>query len=87
VGETVMPGFELTAWCGLSGPANLPPQITQQLAGTVERALANDTLRQRFTNAGIDVYYGDPKEFLAFVKFQLTNWTALIKDAGLQPEG
>ena len=87
VSETVMPGFELTAWCGLSGPANLPPQITQQLARAVEKALANDTLRQRFINSGIDVYYGDPKEFLAFVKFQLENWTALIKDAGLQPEG
>ena len=85
--ETVMPGFELTAWCGLSAPANVPRDITQKVSGAVEKALNDPVLRQRFTNAGVDVFYGNSQEFLAFVKFQLENWTKLIKDSGIQPEG
>ena len=85
--ETIMPGFELTAWCGLSAPAKMPADLTQKISGAVEKALNDPVLRQRFVNAGVDVFYGNPQEFQRFVKFQLENWTKLIKDAGIQPEG
>lgn len=35
--ETVMPGFDLLAWAGMFGPANLPPEIVKVLADAVRR--------------------------------------------------
>ncbi len=84
--ETVLPGFELLPWCGLSAPANLPPEIIARLAKTVEDALEDAEVRERFTNVGCEVFWGGPQEYQAYIADQLTNWTALIKEAGIQPE-
>ena len=84
--ETVLPGFELVPWCGLSGPADLPREIVALLAGTVEKALADPEVRSRFTNVGCDVFGGGPQEFRAFIATQLANWTTLIREVGIQPE-
>jgi tripartite-type tricarboxylate transporter receptor subunit TctC len=84
--ETVLPGFEMIPWCGLSGPADLPDDVVARLAGTVEAALAVPEVRERFTNVGCDVFAGGPQEFRDYIAAQLTNWTALIREAGIQPE-
>jgi tripartite-type tricarboxylate transporter receptor subunit TctC len=84
--ETVMPGFELLAWSGLSGPAGLPPEITATLAGAVRKALENPDVRERFRAAGIEVSWGDSETFEKFVGDQLANWTMLIKEVGILPE-
>lgn len=83
--ETVMPGFEILPWCGLSAPANLPPPITQKLAAAVERALADAANQKRLEGAGVDLFGGGPAVFQTYIKEQLDNWTALIKDAGIEP--
>ena len=83
--ETVMPGFEILPWCGLSAPPNLPPQITQKLAAAVEKALADPAIQKRLEGAGVDLFGGGPAVFQAYIKEQLDNWTALIKDAGIEP--
>ena len=36
--------------------------------------------------AGTDLYWSDTAEFTAFVKSELVNWTAMIKEAGIEPE-
>jgi len=84
--ETVMPGFELLPWCGISGPVSLPPDIVTRLAGAVQKALASSDGRKRFEDAGVPVFFGGPDEFEAYVAAQLANWTTLIKEAGIQPE-
>src|SRR6476469_7453079 len=39
--ETVMPGFEILAWGGLSGPSNLPDDVVTTLGSAVHKALMN----------------------------------------------
>jgi tripartite-type tricarboxylate transporter receptor subunit TctC len=43
-------------------------------------------VRQRFTSSGTDIYWSGPREFDAFVKSELVSWTAMIKEAGIEPE-
>jgi tripartite-type tricarboxylate transporter receptor subunit TctC len=83
---TIMPGFDLLPWCGLSAPANAPPEVVDTLARTVQKALETPQLRRRFTDSGVEVFWGGPQEFEAYINAQLVNWTALIKDAGIAPE-
>lgn len=83
--ETVMPGFELLPWCGLSGPANLPPQIVQVLATALERNLKKPEIQQKYLKAGVGPFWAGPKEFTKYVAEQQINWTALIKEAQIEP--
>ena len=84
--ETVMPGYHILAWAGMFGPAGMPEEATKILAAAVEKALQKPEVRARFANSGTDIYWSGPKEFDAFVKSELVSWTAMIKEAGIQPE-
>jgi tripartite-type tricarboxylate transporter receptor subunit TctC len=84
--ETIMPGYDMLAWTGLFGPANLPPHVTKALADVLEKAIVNPDVRERFRNSGIEVYWIGPQEFDAFVKSELVKWTAAIKEAGIEPQ-
>jgi len=83
---TVMPGFEILAWAGLFAPANTPPEIVNMLADAVRKMLENPHIRERFTGPGIQVLWTGPQEFSEFVKIELVRWTAMIKEAGIEPE-
>jgi tripartite-type tricarboxylate transporter receptor subunit TctC len=83
---TVMPGFEILAWAGLFAPANTPPEIVNVLAEAVRKMLENPQIRERFTGPGIQVLWTGPQEFSEFVKTELVRWTAMIKEAGIEPE-
>jgi tripartite-type tricarboxylate transporter receptor subunit TctC len=84
--ETVMPGFDLLAWAGLFGPANLPPEIVATLAREVKVALAKPETLEKFKSSGIEPFWGDTEEFKAFVTSELAKWTAIIKAAKIEPE-
>lgn len=84
--ETVMPGFDILAWAGMFGPANMPPEAVKVIADSIESALKQKEIRERFAAAGTDIYWIGPGEFDAFVKSELVKWTAAIKEAGIEPE-
>jgi tripartite-type tricarboxylate transporter receptor subunit TctC len=84
--ETVMPGFDILAWAGMFGPANMPPEAVKVLADNLEKALKRQDIRARFNAAGTDIYWIGPAGFDAFVKSELVKWTAAIKEAGIEPE-
>ncbi len=84
--ETVMPGFDILAWAGMFGPANMPPEAVKVLADELQKALAKPEIKDRLTAAGTEVYFSGPVDFSAFVKSELPKWTAMIKEAGIEPE-
>jgi tripartite-type tricarboxylate transporter receptor subunit TctC len=84
--ETVMPGYDILAWAGMFGPANMPPEAVKVLADAVQKALDKPEVRQRFATSGTDIYWSGPEQFAEFVKAELVKWTAYIKEAGIEPE-
>jgi tripartite-type tricarboxylate transporter receptor subunit TctC len=84
--ETVMPGFDLLAWAGVFGPANMPPDVVDKIAKQIHAALETQTIKDRFAQSGIEVYWSEPAEFKKFVATELVKWTTMIKEAGIQPE-
>jgi tripartite-type tricarboxylate transporter receptor subunit TctC len=83
---TVMPGFDLLAWTGMFGPAGMPKEVVDKLAAPIEKALANEDVRQRFRDVGVEVYWIGPAGFAGYVKNELVKWTTLIKAANIEPE-
>jgi tripartite-type tricarboxylate transporter receptor subunit TctC len=84
--ETVIPGFDLMAWAGLFGPANLPPDVVATLARTLKAGLVKPEMLEKLKSSGIEPYWGDTDEFKAYVASELVKWTTVIKAARIEPE-
>ena len=59
---------------------------TKTLADAVHKALEKPEVQERLARSGTDVYWSDSQEFAEFVKTELVSWTAMIKEAGIEPE-
>lgn len=86
VGQTVK-GFDLTSWNGIFGPAGLPNPVVEKLNSELQLVLADKELQGKLEQIGFEVWPSKtPEEFAKYVADQLSNWTALIKQAGIKPE-
>jgi tripartite-type tricarboxylate transporter receptor subunit TctC len=48
--------------------------------------LADPTIVERFADTGTDTFYSGPADFGDYVKAELVKWTAVVKEAGIEPE-
>ena len=86
VGQTV-PGFDLTSWNGIFGPAGLPRPIVERINSELQFILADKEVQDKLSQLGFEVWPSKtPDEFAKYVSDQLVNWTALIRQAGIKPE-
>jgi tripartite-type tricarboxylate transporter receptor subunit TctC len=84
--ETVMPGYVLAGWGGLSGPANLPGDVVKTLEVAVHKALLQPECQEQLRRSGVQIFWGGHDEFTIYVRDELANWSALIKEAGITQE-
>jgi tripartite-type tricarboxylate transporter receptor subunit TctC len=63
IAEGGLPGYDLTYWLGMFGPAGLPPEIQAKLNAALNTALADETVRRRLAEMGV-VPVGGPPEIL-----------------------
>lgn len=78
--------FDLAAWTGLFGPANLPPDIVNKLNDALQKILNKPEIRERMLGSFIEPTPSDPATFKAMVRKQLDVWGEKVKVAGIQPE-
>jgi putative tricarboxylic transport membrane protein len=84
--ETILPGFDVMPWVGIFGPANMPAEVVKVLARELQTIVAKPEIKEQFMHAGMDVYWIGHEQFPDFVKSELVKWTAMIKEAGIDPE-
>jgi tripartite-type tricarboxylate transporter receptor subunit TctC len=77
--ELGQPEFTAMSWFGLSGPANLPPQIVNRLNAEVQRALNKPDVRDRFASEGIETRAMDAAAFTRFFKSEIDFWEPHLK--------
>ncbi|CAN5390253.1 tripartite tricarboxylate transporter substrate binding protein [soil metagenome] len=83
VAET-LPGFEALNWFVLAAPANTPPAVLEKLRNATLEALKRPLLRQMFERDGLDVVGNSRAEAASFIAAEVTKWTKVVKDGGLQ---
>ncbi len=84
VAET-LPGYEIYAWYGLWGPANLPAEVTQKLNAEANKALGTD-LRQRLVDQGYELSAASAEEFARFQREDIARSAKIVADAGIRME-
>jgi tripartite-type tricarboxylate transporter receptor subunit TctC len=67
---------------GVSGPANLPRDVTGRLHAAMKKSLANPQVQQRLAELGVQGRDMSPQEFTAFVASQVKEWYQPVKDSG-----
>ena len=80
--EQTVPGFEVIAWGGVIGPANLPPEIITRLNTEIRTALNSPAVQARFRALGAETSPSTPQEFHDLSRRETEKWAKVIKLSG-----
>ena len=83
VAESV-PGFEVSNWIGLFGPAGMPPAIVERLNAEVQKIMRSPEIQKRLETEGAKFIPMIPEQFAMFQKAELSKWAKTIKDANIK---
>ncbi len=82
IAESGLAGFEVTAWGGIIGPANMPRDIVNRLNAEIRTALATPAVRDRFKALGAEPSPSTPDEFLELSHRETVKWAKIVKFSG-----
>ena len=84
--EAGLPGFKLEIWFGLLGPAHMPAGVVKRLNEELNTVLTLPDVKELLAREGATPQPSTPEEFENLIRSDITRWTRLIKDTGIQIE-
>jgi len=85
VAETV-PGYEASAFYGMSAPKDTPPEIIDKLNKEINAGLADPKVKARLAELGGILIPGSPADFGKLVAAETDKWAKVIKEGGVSLE-
>ena len=86
VAEQGWPGFEMTQWYGILGPANLPQAAVEALATASASALKQPATNEKFSADAVIGVGGGPAEFARFIAQEQQRWKTVVDRARIKPD-
>jgi tripartite-type tricarboxylate transporter receptor subunit TctC len=83
VAESGVPGFEMTSWWGMFGPAGIPQPIVTQLNTELTRILKTPEVQKTFATLGVDAATSTPEQLTAMIKVEVAKYAKLIQSVGI----
>lgn len=86
--ETVVPGFEATAWFGMQAPARTPRAAIDRLGAEIDAISKEPTVRSKLAELGADLPNltpdggTSPAAFEAFIKAEIEKWAEVVRASG-----
>lgn len=65
IGE-LLPGYDISSWTALLGPARLPPAVVERLSMFAKQALESAELKQKYLERGATAWWSSPQEVTAY---------------------
>jgi tripartite-type tricarboxylate transporter receptor subunit TctC len=87
--ETGVPGLYMSGWFGFFAPKGTPKEVIAKLSDAMAQALADPTVKAKFTELGLDVASREqqrPEGLAAFHKGEIEKWWPIIKAANVKGE-
>ena len=84
--ELGVQGFEASTFTGLFGPAGLAAPVVERLYGALRKSLANETVRERYRQMGVEVIDSGQAEFAAYVRSDYEKWRRVAREANISVE-
>jgi tripartite-type tricarboxylate transporter receptor subunit TctC len=80
--ESGLPGFDVTSWFCIVGPAGIPAPIVTRLNREIVTALNHPEARQRLIAAGVNIESTTPQELTAFVRAEIEKMGKAVRNSG-----
>ena len=82
-----LPGFDITSWNGIFGPAGMPAEIAERLNSELQVLLKEQDVKDQLAQVGFEVWpTATPKEFARYVQQQLNVWGQLIEQSKIEAQ-
>lgn len=82
VAESSLPGYNVTSWWGVFGPARMPPDIVSRLNTEIRGLMAAEDVKARLSALGTEVETGTSEEFGRLVRTEIARWAPIVKASG-----
>ncbi len=86
VAESGLPGFEMESWYGLWGPARMPKDLTERLAGELARAVRSQLAVERLSEQGFKAVGSTPAEFSDHIQKEVARHARIVSEAKIKPQ-
>lgn len=81
-----LPGFEITSWGAVCGPAGLPQPVVERLSAFSRRALENSDLVRGYQDLGATPWWTTPEQLAAFRANEEARLAPVIRASGARVE-
>ncbi|WP_420998140.1 Bug family tripartite tricarboxylate transporter substrate binding protein [Cupriavidus sp. 30B13] len=78
-----MAGIDMRLWFGLFAPANTPKAVTDKLSEALARAIAAPEVKNKLSEAGVDIDAKDATTFRAFIGKETEAYRKIVHDADI----
>jgi tripartite-type tricarboxylate transporter receptor subunit TctC len=84
--ELGVKGFEVSTFTGIFGPAGMPAPVVERLHAALRKALAVDSVRDKYRSMGVEVMDMSLAEFAAYVKTDYEKWRLVARERNIVVE-
>jgi tripartite-type tricarboxylate transporter receptor subunit TctC len=84
VGESGLPGYEITSWNALAAPANVPMEIVTVLNASVNDALKMPDVIAATTRFGMEARGSTVEDLRERIKLEIVKWAKAVEAAGIE---
>ena len=81
--ELGVKGYEAGTYTGLFAPSATPAAVVARLHGALRKALSDPGVRERYRNAGADVWEMSQPDFEAYVRGDVDKWKKVAREANI----
>jgi tripartite-type tricarboxylate transporter receptor subunit TctC len=82
VSESGLPGFDVTSWYGVFGPAALPRNLVTKINADIAAILDTPDMKERLDKLGAEPASLSPDDFAKFVRQEVAMWAKVVKASG-----
>jgi tripartite-type tricarboxylate transporter receptor subunit TctC len=84
IAEAGVPGYEVSGWYGVIGPAGIRQALLARLNGEINAILKVTETREQLSGQGADPRTGTPEEFGAAMASDMKKWAKVVSAAGIK---
>jgi tripartite-type tricarboxylate transporter receptor subunit TctC len=83
VAEAGLPGYAVSSWLGIVGPAGLAPDRIALLNTAINNVLSMPEVQARLSAQGAEAFPGTPEELGTFMREEAARWKRVIEAGNL----
>ena len=84
--EAGVKGYEATTFTGIFAPAGTPKNVLEKLHAGLRKALANEAVRTRYRDMGVEIMDLGQAEFAAYVRADYDKWLKVAREGNIVVE-